>query len=423
MTRVLIKTSKNKKILEYLKMAVSLYENGTTKLHNLNILKFDRILYILGNMIEITGFPYNNDEKRLMIWQALHKQPFSFDIESFSEILETVIEEWIERKTSEFFLIYPLNIEYETLKDKDHFIVDDFKIDIYSFNNLNNNFDFKDLDSFNKWIYEDWLKKIEVISQKMTYLVVRINAKSIEEAQDIAYRHVEIFRSLLNFLLSFLSFRFLETVPSPLAEVRYQGTFFIFNENRKYIGNEKIPDYIDIDKELIKIEPTKLNWICRNIEHFEKLQKNKLKDLLIDCLLLHNYALDNVGRGYVFLHLWQILELISLKDKTNINFDKVKNRIQSIVNDPVESDVIDALFNKRNKLVHEGKISEFSLGDITCIKMITDICINFLFKKVNELKNIQDLNDFYENIHLDPEKIDEKIKVLSQIKELKIKKT
>ena len=39
--------------------------------NNLQTPKFDRVVYILGNLVDIQGFNYNNDQKRRLIGHSL----------------------------------------------------------------------------------------------------------------------------------------------------------------------------------------------------------------------------------------------------------------------------------------------------------------------------------------------------------------
>ena len=120
---------------------------------------------------------------------------------------------------------------------------------------------------------------------------------------------------------------------------------------------------------------------------------------MINCFTLYQYALDIVERGYIFLNFWQILELISLKDPVGTTIEKVKERIKIIYqNNSLISDVLDALFYKRNLLVHEGKLEDFTLNDVNQIKTIAEGAINFLFGQVNRFKNKRNLEAFYDNI-------------------------
>ncbi|RLI42489.1 hypothetical protein DRO59_04025 [Candidatus Bathyarchaeota archaeon] len=55
-----------------------------------------------------------------------------------------------------------------------------------------------------------------------------------------------------------------------------------------------------------------------------------MKNILINCLTLYSYALDEIEPGYIFLNLWQILELVALKEPSGVSLNKVKDRIKAI---------------------------------------------------------------------------------------------
>ncbi|MFQ5822031.1 MAG: hypothetical protein ACE5I5_18755 [Candidatus Heimdallarchaeota archaeon] len=327
--------------------------------------------------------------------------------------LKTELKRWKSMVPKKFFLIFPLNIEYETLNGTRHFIVDKMKLKTRSFAHAKTNYDFK---TPHMILRHD--KEIRKNINDFTYVIVETSGKNQNDAFNSANKRVELFRSLLNFDLSFGMITWQIGRPRPLTRIERSKYIFVFQENRRYLGYWG--NVGEFRYQLVKLTKNQIIAIKKNIKDFEKLERNKLKNILVECLNLYGYALDQIERGYTFLNLWQILELIALKDASGIKLDKVKSRIKAIFKGKqIISDVLDVLFCKRNDLVHEGRISDFSLQDVNQIKGITEACIDFLWSHVNKMGNTDGLNNFYENIGLTKKKLDKKIAVLNYIKKVK----
>jgi len=327
--------------------------------------------------------------------------------------LKTELRHWKSIVARNFFLVFPLNIKYESLNRTRHFIVDRMKLRTRSFTYTKTNYDFRFPLIILKADKELWTS-----IKDLTYVTVEVYGKNQNDAVNSANKRVELFRSLLNFDLSFNMITYQTGRPKPLTRIDRSKHIFVFDRNRRYLdhwGNVGEFRY-----QLVKLTKKQTKTIKKNIKDFEKLKQNKLKNILVECLNLYGYALDQIERGYTFLNLWQILELIALKDASGIKLHKVKSRIKAIFKGKqIISDVLDVIFHKRNVLVHEGRISDFSLQDVNQIKRITEACIDFLWNHVNKMGNTASLNDFYENIGLTKKKLDEKIAVLNYIKKVK----
>ena len=306
-----------------------------------------------------------------------------------------------------------MNIKYESLNGTRHFVVDRMKLKTRSFAYAKTNYDFR----FPlKILKAD--KELRRSIKDFTYVTVEVYGKNQDDAVNSANKRVELFRSLLNFDLSFGMITWQTGRPKPLTRIERSKYIFIFDGNRRYLGYWA--NVGEFRYQLVKLTKKQTKAIKKNIKDFEKLERSKLRNILVECLNLYGYALDQIERGYTFLNLWQILELIALKDASGIKLRKVKSRIKAIFKGKqIISDVLDVLFHKRNALVHEGRISYFSLQDVNQIKGITEACIDFLWSHINKMGNTTSLNNFYENIGLNIKKLDEKIAVLNYIKKVK----
>ena len=76
--------------------------------NNLRTQKFHRIVYILGSLVDIQGFKYNNDQKRSLIEQSLTR--FSRykrkNLSMLVKALKTELKRWKSMVPKKFFLIF-----------------------------------------------------------------------------------------------------------------------------------------------------------------------------------------------------------------------------------------------------------------------------------------------------------------------------
>lgn len=191
---------------------------------------------------------------------------------------------------------------------------------------------------------------------------------------------------------------------------------FVFDSNRKYKGDWS--NVGEFNYRLVSLTIEELKAVLKTINDYNILPDNRLKNVLTNCLTLYQYALDSIEPAYIFLNFWQILELVSLKDQLGNTENKVKTRITAIYkNNSTISDILEVLFCKRNHLVHEGRLEDFSLSDVNEIRGITEGAMSFLFSQVEKLENYPNLETFYENIK-EKDKVKEKLRILNYINKL-----
>lgn len=410
-----IDIKKQVRVFQRVTYAVSLFDSGTTNLRDGNIFKFDRIVYILGNLIGIQGFPDNNDEKQGIIKQGIRR--FSHyrkkTIRWFIKALEQEVIQRQKKIPKRFYVIFPLNVSYQIMKRKRHFTVEKMRLKIRSLSQVAKEFEFIPVQR----LLQRKRREIEGSYTDFTYILVELQARNDREALRMANERVSLFRSICNFALSYGSIIWQYGTVDPLGKIHPPIFMFVFNNEKKFITH-----WFSAGKfgyRVARIQPEELKGIEKEVKYFETLDSTKLKNVLTNCLSLYSYALDQIERGYIFLNLWQILELTALKDQSGITFNKVIDRIKLIYKrDAVISDVLDALFAKRNRLVHKGKLASFSLKDVNQIRGIAEGCISFLLEITKRLRTTEALQDFYENIGLNGDRLQKKMAVINYIKKL-----
>lgn len=412
--KVFVKAKDRKRVLDHTIDAINLYHPGTTTLSGTNIFKFKRIAYALADLVKITGFRYNTDRKRRLISRGIKrftrykKKTLAF----FIKALETELARLDKIRPKRFFVVFPLNVLYQALRGKRHFVVNNVKLMTRPYRYVSRIF------NFDKPFF--MMRRVRELRSRLydfTYVIVEVHAKSEEEALSTSDRQVFLLRALWNIALFYgrITWQF---PPAPLSRVNPPKYVFVFDENNNYvtygynIGEFRYRPY--------RLTVRELGQINNIVRRFEALKPCELKDILADALMLYNYALDEIRSGYAFLNFWQILELITLKDPSGISMDTVRKRLKAIFLDkPLVCDVIDAFFRKRNQLVHEGKMTYFSLEDVNHIKLTSEACIHFLFSHVNKLKSKNRLNLFYENVRFGKPKLRTKMSILKYIQKSK----
>ncbi len=413
MSEITFKDKKKEKVFQYITEAISFYNPNTAILNANNHSRFERIVYVLGDLIIIQGFNENNDRKRFMISIALanYSKQSCKTLESFSQTLTSEVQRQKNQPLKEFLVVFPLNISYSSIKAKRHFVCRNLRLNCRSLEYVKTKFAFEEP---YQMLSES---KIANNFADFTFITTKVTTSSSNDAFWVAYRALSLFRSLGNFVLSYGTETIMMSPPHCLGLINPPRLMFIFDENRKYIEHWFNSDEFKFDT--LTLEAQSLTTIAKTVYRFERIPQTSVKNILTNCFTVHQYALDETEYGYIFLNMWQILELISLKDQSGITEDKVKNRIKIIFGrDTLVSDTLDILFNKRNHLVHEGQLSNFTLADVNQVKNLTEATMRFLFRNSDKLKTISDLQSFYENLDRDNAEIDKKIGILRFIKKL-----
>jgi hypothetical protein len=179
------------------------------------------------------------------------------------------------------------------------------------------------------------------------------------------------------------------------------------------------------DKHEIISSPFEKDWgdkidrIRELLNRFENSTNSKVKNLIEQLIHFYNLALDETEPNFRFLYFWQILENI-FRESEDDKFDKIIKRSKNMSkNDRIVSKKIDILFRKRNKLVHDGDNKYIENEDVNQIKYIVDSTILGLVYNFEQYKTKYDLIYYFDNVDLKLDVIDEKIKSLQRIKQLR----
>jgi len=208
---------------------------------------------------------------------------------------------------------------------------------------------------------------------------------------------------------------------TPLSRIHPSKFTFIFDQDKKY----KTFWYTtgEFERFTERLDKRLLENSLNVLKTFNSLKENELKDILIESLLRYNYALDEYIHGSTFIYFWQILEYITLKHLYDITEKDVCNRVKTITMiagvSELWRDLVDAVYKKRNYLVHEGRISDYAMDDINVIRLICQFAIDSLFYFTKKFETKEKLDFFYRNYSLNRKDFRRRKEVLRYIEKLK----
>ena len=418
-----INKNKENKVLKFVTKAISLVEpnSNTLKIKGIYYHTFSEYVYALSNLIKIQGIK-NFDDAQSIIKSAIQKsKKYSLlTLNDFKNCLEEARRESLKKPKEKYYFVFPLKIKYNSI-NKRHFTLLGTKIKVCSYKYIQKNFDYEKLKEEAK--YDTKIE--ESLKPSQTYFVIEKYAINEYRGGNSVSDKFELLRSIINFIDRFWKLHYHFGEPKPLSLIYPPKVFFAFDSNRTYLNkwmSDITYDSREIDFNSYNLKSSKvIERSEKVIKKINSLKKGGLRDLIIEAFYLHNNALDYYDKKWLsFLNLWQIFELITLSSKDNLKQDEVCRRMGTLLNakDPY-NDITGVFKKKRNKLVHEGELRDFTENDINMIIGIAQFAIRFLIYKASKLKNIEGLDFFYRNVHTSEKELKTKVRVLRYIEKFK----
>lgn len=414
----IIKKNKEDKVLEFVNNAISLFEPNSTTINGINIHKFEQYIYAISNLITTPGFK-NFEDKRPLIIKAIYKSPrHSQNLEDFENNIIYVRNEVLKTQKKIFYFVFPLRIKYKSIK-KLHFTLLNTKIKVRSYNYLRQNFDFDELIEHAQSFSDEKIKAS--LKSSLSYFIIEEKAINVYKGSSSTFNKIELLRSIINFTYQYGKIRYAGDEPKPLSLIYPPKAFFAFDSNRKYLENWKTVNTYDSKEIDFTLGSLRNNDVIKRAEKLIKkinsIKNAKFRNLIIATFNLHNYGLDYYYKPSLsFLNFWQIFESISLTSTQKI----VSKRMLSLFKekDPI-ADIIEVFRQKRNEFVHDGKIDDIGANDINMIIGIAQQAMMFLIDNEKQIKNINGLNFFYDNINNSDKDFKNKTDILRYIKKIK----
>ncbi len=377
--------------------------------------RFDTICFILGNLVDLEGHSFNDDSKRRVIKKALLRLRGykSRSLPYFSRALEceqTVAE---RKPWKRFHFVYPLSIPINSISHRKWLNTCGGRIYIHGREQASALYDLQEAFKARRRYTREYTEPPMI---DWTFLSTSEMGQDYHPALSMADRRIELFRALLNFRRMYGRITLHFGMPSPLSSIPPAKHIYIFDEQRKYIvfayNTPELPTStgrLDADDVRLSIDLLK---------RIENIKNGSLKDILIEALLLYTVALDEIRPPYAFLHLWQILEILCLKDSSTTEKEVVKRVGGIFYNNPILTDALWALYEKRNLLVHEGRIEMISSSDVNQMKGFSEAMIRSFHGLVNEFKDRREFTYFYQNLNMHAREISMRRKILRKVQDL-----
>jgi len=415
---ITIKKNKVDKVLEFVNNAISLFEPNSTNLNGTKFHKFEQYIYAISNLIEISGFK-NFEDKRPLIVKALYKSNgYPQNSEDFVNNLIDVRKEVLNIQKEIFYFVFPLKIKYKSIK-KLHFTLLNTKIKVRSYNYFRTNFEFNELIEDAELFRDEKIKAS--LKSSLSYFIIEEKAIDVFKGSSSTFNKIELFRSIINFTSQYGILRYFNDEPKPLSLIYPPKAFFAFDSNRKYLKNWKTVYTYDSQEIDFTTSSLRNKDVIKRAEKLIKkinsIENGNFRNLIIATFYLHNDGLDHHYKPSLsFLNFWQIFESISLTSRQK----DVSKRMLSLYKekDPY-ADIIEVFRKKRNEFVHDGKINDIVANDINMIIGIAQQAMMFLIDNEKQIKSINGLNFFYDNINNSDKDFKTKTDILRYVKKIK----
>jgi len=423
MVKIIVSTKDEDFVMNLVNEIISLSELNEPglKYKNQNIFKSINRLYVLGETLNITKLEINNSLKRGFINKAIikYKNYKNKNYSYFKRGLQTIVENYYNKKEVKYKILFPMNIDYDWIKELKVDKLNNFQIELHDYCYINDKYLQNNKDELKKF-YDI----ITSMKKGFSYFIVIVYGRDPQSSFNQANSVIEFYRGLINLKDSggrkIWQFGTFQGVPfSKYGPSKKMLVFDSKNKLLTYYFRDIHERHDQISAPFEKDWMAEINGIRELFNKFKNCADTKFKNLIEQLIHSYNLALDETEPHFKFLYFWQILENI-FRENANEKYDNITKRIKNMYkNDKTESKIIDTLFRKRNKIVHDGDIRHIELEDVNQIKKIVDFVLLGLVYNIDEYKTKQDLIYYFDNVDLKLEVIDEKIKALQRITQLR----
>ena len=351
------------------------------KVKTIETFKLDIYLKILSQKVSLKNVTSLETKRNLLYRTFFTRLKFykQQEIYNFRRALATELHNHLSQPIKDYWILLPLHVPKDQIGNARSITVLNTKLLFRDWTYVYKRFElgkyFKDTRNH----INDQEFNFEL---NFTPVLVKNQGRGYVEAFNIAVQHFDLLRYLINFMYQFGIYTHLfGSTPKPLGMILPPPTFGIFSENGKYedflftIGN-----YEDYKRN--KVAPQVLKEVRKLALKLQgNTDENQTRSILIESIEKYGEALDTNQWRHAFLLLWQILELITLQSSGKTNMTVVKNRIINLLKqDPMIRDLLNALYETRNLLVHRGEF-QISQGfrEVNLLKTITERSINSLY--------------------------------------------
>lgn len=373
--------------------------------------EYARILYVLGNQLQVPGYRSNNSEKRGIIAQALKTLPR--DGSATKDMMEARVEaekkRAVKQPQAKYEVLFTINLE----NSAEELFSASFRIVA---RDMNFRFvkgeqalaQYKVLERPTRvhrlpLEYEDNLTK---------YAFCLIEAYGATPRQAILDVHAkfEAARAWVNFALQAL----IVTSKYPPGQLsRVSPSYLIW----AYDGTGKLKDVVytigEYEYKRVRLALDEVQRALGFLEYVLRSPKGALLKQIKSTIPLYGDAMDNSICEYRFLHLWQALEVVlGTSDSAEI-----QNRVKGIFNNDLLDMTLGAMLRKRNIFIHKSGPSDFTETDTQLLQNLVDNLVLAMLRINADFRSSAQLDEVWQFLPLDIPTLERKRAILQKILE------
>lgn len=356
----------------------------------------------------------NKNWSERFLFSSLHSMKYlnkGFNYEQFDKLCKTSIEHYRLEQTIKYYL--PVNYDIEkkfqlssipikrvTSVKKHKSIVK--AINGYRINSKHYEFNFDLLDENSYYFLEFTLTGVDY-----------------DECYDRFYTTFLLLRGILEFgyFSNMFSFKFGRHNPKDTSLIVHPP--FVYIESKAYKSDlhffKNRQTKVVTREYTVKEGAESVTGLIRLLR--DECQENTTIYLLSNCIRLYSLAVDSSTWEHSFLYLWNILDEITLSQKSRGNTQIVLERCIRFTDDDfinLYRNKVYSLVNVRNNLVHKG-INKIADTDVGLLKLIAVNTMFFLFEEIDNIAHLEQLELVYELKNVNIESLIRRQKIIDTI--------
>lgn len=346
-----------------------------------NLSEFDRSCYLIAYHVPIKGFNQHDNAKIRFVKGAIYEMAKSGTntYRSFEDIIKIKSSAYLKQRVAEYLSVFVTNVS-------SHFAHYPRVFPSIRCGNILVRFaKYSSLPDFIRTVVDDDEKKGYVQNIKRCWLAfVSTKARDPWSAFTRAHDAYSIFRSSLNFsTLWGCQIAQYGVRMRPMTMFLPSLAYHVFDSSHICIDSWYHPTPIDWKIEKL---PRDLLDKSRRFIKFVDADQNTTRKIILQAIVMYTEALDQIEYWTKYIGLWQVLEYLGcMGENEKLTDDKLLQRLKGFLSYDEEKELLNPIYAKRNKIVHEGRSGIVDTHDVAWIKSIVDHCLFFYIRNVNAL--------------------------------------
>lgn len=395
MGRVSISKAKEEKVINYYKKVCSLCKlnsGGGISWGGSQDYKLETNLDILSDLIKIRGYDFKKTKNEFII-NIIKKLKITnnYRIDYIKQELEDEIIQYEKIPIKDYYIAFQFIINPKYFPRK-YITIDNQRFIVKSQSDFFNNFEYPDVNK-----YPGFKDVFDTLKNNHIILYGKFKGRDIPSIYEKANNKFDLIRGFYSLAMKYQSVSMHFGRPKPQSIIPLPKLYLIYDKNKKFESfYYNLGDYT---KSSIKPTRERIDLFLSFLRDYNKSDNKYMKELFQNALLAYTSSLDQDDSKHSFLHLWQVLEFIALKDESTTE-KKVIKRINSLIIDPSEElgESLESAYSKRNMIAHEILHIEIDQRDINFLDTIVKLCLTFLLEHLSKFNNRFEMEYFYDNI-------------------------